>query len=374
MFRFENRTVLIISPQPWDHLLISKHHYALELAERGNRVFFLEPPDPRASAPVQVREAPQNPLVRIISYRPAFPFAIRFHARPIYDRMILWQIRSLKAAISRPIDVVWSFDFNLFSNLKAFGPKLSIFHPVDPLSQQHQINVARSADAVFSVSEKILANFRHMNVPRWFINHGLSRPFEGIARNPTVDTGNARQPAAGYAGNLMRRPVNRPVLRAMVESNPGVAFHFWGTSEGTVEADAESIRFVDFLRSAQNVILHGAVTPEELATQLQAMDCMVLAYSENPRESDRSNSHKILEYLSTGKVVVSSRISTYEKEPELLRMPDSDDDSGLPALLQDTIARLPEFNSERVQSLRRTFALDNTYAKQLDRIESRLET
>ncbi|MFN2601763.1 MAG: hypothetical protein ABR582_03280 [Gemmatimonadaceae bacterium] len=372
MFRFENRTVLIISPQPWDHLLISKHHYALELAERGNRVFFLEPPLAQISSPVELREAPQNPLVRIISYRPAFPFAIRFHARPIYDRMILWQIRSLKAAISRPIDVVWSFDFNLFSNLKAFGPELSIFHPVDPLSEQHQVNVARSADAVFSVSEKILANFRNVDVPRWFINHGLSRPFEEIARNP-VDTRNGRQPTVGYAGNLMRKPVNRTVLRAMVETNPGVAFHFWGTSEGTVKVDAEAIHFVDFLRGAQNVILHGAVTPEELAIQLQAMDCMVLAYSENPRESDRSNSHKILEYLSTGKAVVSSRISTYEKQPELLRMPVSDDDSTLPALLQDTLARLPEFNSERLQSLRRTFALDNTYAKQLDRIESRLE-
>ena len=373
MFRFENRTILIISPQPWDHLLISKHHYALELAERGNRVFFLEPPDPRVSSRVQLREAPQNPLIRIVSYRPAFPFVIRFHARPVYDRMILWQIRLLNAAISEPIDVVWSFDFNLFSNLKAFGSGLSIFHPVDPLSQPHQINVARSADAVFSVSEKILANFRHLNVPRWFINHGLSRPFEQIARNPTVDTTNERPARVGYAGNLMRRPVNRPVLHAMVESNPRVSFHFWGTSERTDEADEDSLRFVEFLRGVPNVTLHGAVSPEELATELQDMDCMVLAYSEDQRESDRSNSHKILEYLSTGKVVVSSRISTYEKEPDLLRMPNTDDDTALPALLQDTLARLPEFNSERLQSLRRTFALDNTYAKQLDRIESRLD-
>lgn len=372
MFRFENRTVLIISPQPWDHLLISKHHYALELAERGNRVFFLEPPDANALSRVDFRKAPENSSVTIVRYRPLFPFVIRFHARPIYDRLMLFQVRALKNAMAQPIDVVWSFDFNLFSNLRAFTPKLSVFHPVDPLSQPHQINVARSADAVFSVSEKILDNFRRLSVPRWFINHGLSRPFESIARNPTMLQANGKRARVGYAGNLMRKPVNRGVLRSMVESNPEVEFHFWGTTNASDDADADAARFVTFLGGAKNVTLHGTVSPAQLASQLQSMDCMVLAYSEDPRESDRSNSHKILEYLSTGKVVVSSRISTYEKEPELLRMPDSDDDSTLPALLRDTLGRLDEFNSERLQSLRRSFALDNTYAKQLDRIESRL--
>lgn len=371
MFRFENRTVLIISPQPWDHLLISKHHYALELAERGNRVFFLEPPDANAPSRVGLRKAPENSSVTIVRYQPVFPFVIRFHARPIYDRLMLLQVRALKDAIAQSIDVVWSFDFNLFSNLRAFAPKLTVFHPVDPLSQPHQINVARSADAVFSVSEKILDNFRHLNVPRWFINHGLSRAFEAIARDATALQTSGPRARVGYAGNLMRKPVNRDVLRNMVESNPEVEFHFWGTTTAN-EADADAIRFVAFLGDADNVILHGTVPPTELATQLREMDCMVLAYSEDARESDRSNSHKILEYLSTGKVVVSSRISTYENQPELLRMPDTDDDNTLPALLQDTLGRLDEFNSERLQSLRRSFALDNTYAKQLDRIESRL--
>ena len=281
---------------------------------------------------------------------------------------------SLRASIAAPIDIVWSFDVNLYSNLKAFEPRIAIFHPVDPVSLPHQVNVARSADAVFSVSEKILARFRHLGVPVWFINHGLSRSFEEAARNPVACSSSESPRRVGYAGNLLRLPVNRPVIRSMVEENPDVEFHFWGPVELLSDSPAEVSSFIAFLRNARNVHLHGVVSPAELATQLQRMDCMVLAYCEDARESDRSNSHKILEYLSTGKVIVSSRISTYESEPNLLRMSSTADDSDLPALLRDTLDRLGEFNSARLQALRRQFALENTYSKQLDRIESRLAT
>ena len=40
-----NKKILIISPQFWGKMLISKHHYAVELANRGNEVFFLNPPN-----------------------------------------------------------------------------------------------------------------------------------------------------------------------------------------------------------------------------------------------------------------------------------------------------------------------------------------
>jgi glycosyltransferase involved in cell wall biosynthesis len=372
MKRLENQTVLIISPQPWDHLPISKHHYSLELAERGNRVFFLEPPDPTAPPGVHVRQAREHASVLVVTYHPRFPFVIRFHARPVYDRLIMWQIRAIRSALARPIDVVWSFDVNLFSNLKAFEPGIAIFHPVDPVSLPHQINVARSADVVFSVSDKILANFRHLDVPAWFINHGLSRPFEEAARNPTARSFSELPRRVGYAGNLRRPPVNRSVIRLMIEKNPHVEFHFWGPTDPERDSPADVREFLDFLRNAANVRLHGTVAPACLAQELQQMDCMVLTYSEDARESDRSNSHKILEYLSTGKVVVSSRISTYASQPDLMRMSSTDDDADLPAILRDTLECLDEFNSEKLQDQRRKFALENTYSKQLDRIEARL--
>src|SRR5690606_833073 len=42
--KFKDKNVLIISPEPWDHIFVSKHHYAIHLAQRGNKVFFLNPP------------------------------------------------------------------------------------------------------------------------------------------------------------------------------------------------------------------------------------------------------------------------------------------------------------------------------------------
>jgi len=164
----------------------------------------------------------------------------------------------------------------------------------------------------------------------------------------------------------------------MVEENPEVEFHFWGPTEAPPSLassfSGEIAGFIEFLQRSSNVRLHGEISAQELAQELQDMDCLVLSYSLDPRESDRSNSHKILEYMSTGKVIVSSRISTYVPHSELLRMPDDGDDSRLPALLRDTLERLDELNALELQDKRRLFALDNTYERQLDRIIIKLLT
>ena len=130
--------------------------------------------------------------------------------------------------------------------------------------------------------------------------------------------------------------------------------------------------FIGFLGRSPNVVLHGQVSSERLADEIQDMDCFILSYARDVTESDRSNSHKILEYLSTGKVVVSSRISSYAERENLMLMAPGDDDSVLPALLKDALQRLDELNAPEHQMARRRFALDNTYEKQIDRIRDAL--
>ncbi len=38
------KTILLISPESWGKSFVSKHHYAVELAKKGNIVYFLNPP------------------------------------------------------------------------------------------------------------------------------------------------------------------------------------------------------------------------------------------------------------------------------------------------------------------------------------------
>jgi glycosyltransferase involved in cell wall biosynthesis len=273
---------------------------------------------------------------------------------------------------TNPIDVVWCFDFNTFSDLRIFGAQTNIYHPVDPVSAGSHVEVGRTADIILSVSKEILESFASLPVPRFVIDHGLAPPFARHAANPPSGVRRAGPLRVGYAGNLARPPLNRPVVTRMVAGNPDAEFHFWGPSKVLDYVPDEFRRevqtFMDFLAAAPNVTLHGSVSSERLAEEFQQMDCFIMSYRRHPTESDLSNSHKILEYFSTGKVVVSTPIARYAHLGDLVVSGTTDDDSDLPDILLQTLARLDEVNSESRMTARRELALENTYARQVDRI------
>ncbi len=272
-------------------------------------------------------------------------------------------------------DIVWCFDFNSFGDLRIFRAGTTIFHPVDPLSDPRHIQAAASADLVLTVSAKIAEQLKSSGRPLHVINHGLALPFEHLARarlaecaagsNLSSPQGTDRRIQVGYAGNLGRRPVNRSVLRQIVEQNPQVDFLFWGPTDGETE---DVTQFIAFLRSQPHVTLFGAVSQAELAAAYSQVDLFLLSYTADPRDSDRSNSHKILEYLSTGRVVVSSRIQAYEDTHDLLVMSHCETDNDLPQQFTEALTRLADLNSVQRQQERIALALDNTYDRQIDRI------
>ena len=97
---------------------------------------------------------------------------------------------------------------------------------------------------------------------------------------------------------------------------------------------------------------------------------MLLCYNYQYEINKCTNSHKILEYLSTGKVIISSKIQAYESNSNLICMLQDYDNGAYLDLFDLTIKNIVHYNSTELQKKRIEFSLDNSYEKQINRIES----
>ena len=369
----KDKTILVVSPQRWGKMHVAKHHYAIELAKRGNQVIFLNPPDEGIKEAFKWDKDTGIEGLRVLTYRPYFPLNLRFHLRPVYDLLMYGQVRRLLKFLKQPLDVVWCFEPNLYSNLYWFRAKFNIYHPVDELFYDYQIKVGRSAHLILSVTHEILSKFAHITVPKQFIHHGLAEEF--VHAQPVLKTYPHEGPIkVGYTGNLLRQDIDIPVFTQIIQENPAVEFHLWGAYQAQSsnfggDLHADNARFIEFLQQAPNVVLHGMVSPSILATAIQDMDAFLICYDIDKDQSKGTNYHKIMEYLSTGKVIVSNNVTTYQNKPDLLHMPFSrNHNQELSIYFKHAVKNIDIFNHESKQSARFIFAQENSYHVQLEKI------
>lgn len=378
-FSLRGRRILLLSPDRWGSMHVSKHHYARALVDRGNEVFFLEPPKTGAARSVEVRRDAEVQSLHVVSHAAFLPLFLRFKARRAYEILLRRHVASLSKAVGK-IDVVWCFDSNGYSDLRWFEGVVRIYHPVDQVAAgPHPRRLARSADIILSVAREILASFDGVATPRYLLNHGLGTDFVARALNRRSYTRNSTAKiTVGYVGNLFKLQLDRPCFRQLIEEHPEVQFHIWSPtslSESNVAGypTGEALAFVHYLQMQPNVTLRGLVPPARLAWEIEDIDAFVYLNDIRSDQNQGSNSHKILEYLSTGRVVIASKTSMYA-DSGLLEMLPTTDNADFPALFSSSIARLDELNAPERQQQRIAFSLDNTYERQVQRIEDILRT
>jgi hypothetical protein len=375
------KTILLISQQDWGKIHLSKHNYAIELAQNGNQVYFVCPPRNNLSQKVQIDPVAEYPGLFRLQYQRFFPLRLRDISYGLYRWLIGMQAQRIAKALPQPPDIVWSFEFAIFPDLGAFGAPLKVFHPVDPVHFPRQIAFGHSADIIFSISDKVLASFDGMQAPRYFINHGLSKGFAQPAQRRLDNEDYGRKPGpvrVGYVGNLIRAAMDREIFLRIIRQHPGVEFHIWGPTglDGhnlSGLTTPETRAFIEELQALPQALLHGTVPSAELGEKIQDMDMFLLTYKFEKGASDRSNSHKLLEYISTGRTVVCSRIDTYVDKRHLLQMPVEDHDENLPELFAQTLAHLDRHNAADKQKARIEYALSQTYGQQLEKISQLLQ-
>ena len=376
MSALKNKTILIVSPQAWGNMFISKHHYALELARQGNAVYFLNPPGEGNSDSRKVEIHPSGilPGLFFITHSLWFPYRLKFHALPLFHFLMSFQVKRITKKIGRPIDIVWSFDLgNLYPFRLFTGIPLKIFHPVDEPLNPAAINSGAGADIAFSVTTEILEKYR--GLPGYFVNHGVSENF----LSDDAGTNDGTSVRIGFSGNLLRNDLDREIFLRIIRENPDIYFECWGSYKDNQSniggaSDADTRQFITELLQQPNVILHGPVPTDRLAKEIRNMDGFLICYDIKKDQSGGTNYHKIMEYISTGKVIISNNVTTYAALPELVRMVDSrEHNRDLPVLFRNIMSRLDHFNSPESIRKRISFAKDNSYRRQIERIEGILD-
>ncbi|MEQ8362613.1 MAG: glycosyltransferase [Cyclobacteriaceae bacterium] len=338
------KRILVISPEPWDHIPVSKHHYSMELANLGNEIYFLNPPSHQNN----IAAAPDNKNIKIINYNGIsglnqIPAKLRF----FLNRMLLRRIFKLS---SGEFDVVWTFDPFRFQDLNLFKTSAKIYHAVDihisPLEEQ----LANSCHVILSVSDMILERFNHLNKPRVKINHGLASHFLSEIRTEYITIQSKRR-QVGYVGNLDNWCLDKITLLTIVNSHPEVDFNFIGPFKSDSELGSN-------LKKSTNARLIGKVASSALPEYLNKCDIFLMCY-DGSNQKVNSNHHKIIEYLATGKPVVMNFTDEYKDKRDLVIM--SDDNRELPLLFNQVIHRLEDFNGIEVRAKRIAFAESNSY-------------
>ncbi|HEY0744937.1 MAG TPA: glycosyltransferase [Chryseosolibacter sp.] len=359
------KTILIISPEPWNHIFVSKHHYARALALKHNKVFFLNPPTNRCS----VDETGYH-NVWSVHYTGFLP-GLRFLPSVIIRKQIHKVFTAIEKICNVKFDVVWSFDNSVFFDFSALPDSiLKITHIVD-LNQNFQTHIAaRTAACCFCTTDLILARLKKYNIKSFKITHGFINTETAAAR--AIEFPGVSTAKIVYAGNLGMPFIDWLAIQQMVTEHPSADFIFIGPNRAAAHPDARHDAAKSSVFAHSNVFDLGKIPSEELQHYLAAADVLILAYQERYHD-DQANPHKMMEYLGSGKMIVASKTFEYEEiATEHFLM--ANHNTELPHLLTKALAELRQWNEPELQKKRRQVALQNTYEKQIERIERILST
>jgi glycosyltransferase involved in cell wall biosynthesis len=349
---FKDQTILLISPEKWDHIFVSKHHYAIQLGKQGNKVFFLNPPgNEEFVAQTQYQNVFQ------VNYK-GFPLGLRFYPALLRRRIIRAVYTRITEICQAIFQVVWSFDNSVFFDFSALPDStLKICQIVDSNQDFQTQLAATTADYCFCVSEPIERKLRQYNAKVHKINHGFNVVHNAAATDRCLGTGKVK---VVYAGNLSIPYIDWELLCSVVERRTDVDFTFIGPN-GLDHDHGKK------LAALQNVYFVGRVDSYKLPGYYLSADALLLAYQEQYHSDQTANSHKMMEYLGSGKVIIATKTLEYDGFYPLIVM--SEKNSQWPELFDKVSADLVYYNSEELKIKRISFALEHTYQNQIKRIE-----
>lgn len=307
--QLRGKRILLFSPEPWDGLHMSKHHLSQALAERGNAVYFVDPPR-NADQALTITSSGKVNMVRYHHWLRGvnrLPAAIN---RWYYKRLVA---RIAKAA-GGPFDIIWCFDT---SRMQSFpnGIGLRVLHLADYDILHMGPGLIPTADIIFTTGQVVADAV----APR--------------ARCPVVNMGHALDERWLKGNDALAARPQRPVRKAVFMGQLVITYNDWEGFDAVVRGHPElEFTFIgpysdDFpdpaftaLRQRPNARFLGLMAKDDLIPLVRDADLLFFGFKSGSLAKERANPHKVLEYLSTGNVIAGSYTMEYGPSTDLFAM------------------------------------------------------
>lgn len=358
---FDKKNVLIISPESWGLSFLSKHHYALLLAESGNHVWFLNSfHNPTAELPEQFVKKTQG---RLKLLKDESPRGIRFMPTFIQKMAFKNWIRKIEKSEKVKFDVVWSFDNTRLFHLDCFDC-FRIHHVVDIYMNFHLAEACRSADLCLGVTGEIVEMMKVFNSNAHLIRHGFRLP-EPVLTDVVLSSD---RPKAAYLGNFFMKTFDAELLLKIARDFPQCDFILigaTGVSHLTRDPDPERLSTLDKMKALPNVKFVGERSYDEAFSIVNQCDIMLMMHFNLTRPYD--NASKLMSYVATGKVTVSNPVVEYASTDLLCIAKDRQE---FPVVFGSVLANLSFWNSSEKAEQRRKYADKYQYKNVIGEIEN----
>ncbi len=353
------KRILLISPEPWQGLHMSKHHLSQALAARGDQVYFLDPPDQIT------RGITTTPVdgVTVVRYK---------HWLRGVNRLPLWVnrwyygrlIKRIAARTGGPFDIIWCFDT---SRMQVFpeGIGLKLLHLADYDILYTGQELITSAELIFTTCQVVADEVAPRSKARTInIGHALDARWTKSLEGQRVRTNNTVREVV-FTGQLANNYNDWEGFLSIASGHPEIRFSFIGPYDPKFPEPA-----FQALRELPNVEFTGLMTKDQLIPRARAADLLLFGFRSAKRAKERANPHKVLEYLSTGNVIVGSYTMEYGTGQDLMCLAAEGGD--LKETFDKALANYAELNAAPERAKRIAYATQRTMDRLIERIDGEL--
>lgn len=323
------RDIIVVSPQRWSNMWVSKHWISHELSRSGNRVLFVGPP-------IWIGGALRKPIGSDIVKRLFHEYSGKVNSnlylfsailKPSFaaktlDHEEMEVCRQLKSRLSSlnfkaPILLNFGTNHHILDYIEA-DPK--IYYCVDPPfptpgQESFELRTCQKSDMIFAISETYKETLQAMvpDKPIHVVPHGYDFELADRVRQLNTpkpsDLQGISSPIVGYTGSIHDAYVDTQLLSFIAKENPHINFVLVGPYKNNPIGASLSESNYEILRKISNVHFLGQKHHNELPGYIKHFNaCVILHEIKEQAEIAKTTQRtpfKLLHYLSQGKPIIT---------------------------------------------------------------------